>query len=249
MPLDRRPREQLARVLAAHMRDSTDARHLLAQLRSLHEELARSDPDAAAIADDVIFQVECRDDRQTLDTPQNWDDYRRRIAFLLCDLPLPPNEPPPDAAPPDGRMLARTLLAVMVVTLAIAPWTRGYPFFACWLISPAMWLIATTRRRVGPPAWPFESSAQWHAHERRLHSLDLPSWESSPHFRKPIPRWRRMLRGGLTKILLFGAVYLLTSIVWPLSVIAMSFPREVHAGRDPHPRDPRTPRGPRVAMR
>src|SRR5262245_38566428 len=116
MPVDRRLRDELAQVLAAHMRNGSDAQQLLEQLRSLHEQLAATDPDAAEIADDVIFDSECDHDRATLDSLSRWNQCRRHIAFLLSDLSLPPPPPPPptESTPldmaPHGLRLARVLL-------------------------------------------------------------------------------------------------------------------------------------------
>jgi hypothetical protein len=233
MPVDRRLRDELAHVLAVHMRDGTQVDRLFARLRSLHDELASIDAAAADIADDVLLELECNDDRETLGSLQEWDTYRRRIAFLLSDLSLPPRESVP-RLPPPNRTLARGLLVAMIVSLAVAPWAKAYAFFACWILSPAIWLIATTRKtRSTSSIWPFESEAQWRAHQPLLETLHLPAWTDSPHYRRPIPPWRRAISAAVTKVLLFGAVYLLTATVWPLSVIAMSFPRDVNCEHNP----------------
>jgi hypothetical protein len=235
MPVDRRLRDELAQVLALHMRDRTDAARLHGRLRALHDQLAPIDATAARIADDVLVELECGDDCKMLGSIQNWDFYRRRVALLLSDLAVPPREAPRESSHDlmHARTLARALLIVMIMSLTFAPWTKGYAFFACWIISPAIWLLATTKTRTPSFGSPFESEAQWVAHEPLLHELYLPAWEASPHYRKPVPQWRRAVSGAVTKVLLFGAVYLLTALVWPLSLVAMSFPRDVNDERNP----------------
>src|SRR5688500_16792973 len=88
----------------------------------------------------------------------------------------------------------------------------------------------TTPRHVAPDepsAWPFESQDQWHRYEPLLASLELPRWEDSPHFRRPLPRWLLAASSAVATALLFVAVYLLTAILWPISLLANSFAHDV----------------------
>ncbi|MEA2709310.1 MAG: hypothetical protein QOF78_1911 [Phycisphaerales bacterium] len=241
MSVDRRLRDELASVLAAHLREKGDAGEFLARLKATRNELATArdaDTSALTVADDCIIHIECSGDGELLQSPQDWDRYRRGIAFLLSDLSFVRSDSttavPPEREPP--RRLARALLLVMILSLAAWPWAQQYAFLACWIISPAIWLFATFEHRRGlddePPFWPFESQAQWEAHEPLLARMNLPTWTDSLHFRRPMPRWRAGINRVATSALLLGALYLLTAAVWPLSVIAMSFVREQRPRRN-----------------
>jgi hypothetical protein len=252
MPVDRRLRDELAQVLAAQMRDGTSPDELLARVKRIHHDLESPsagavDYGALEIADEVIVPLECGQGTQSLDTPRAWEAQRRWMAFLLSELPSAAssrrNRNAAVREPP--RRLARVLLLVMLLSLAAWPWVGRYPFVACWIISPLIWLLMTTARNGrAKRAWPFESESQWLSHEPLLAKLDLPtSWATMPHYGRAMSRFCRWASNAITTGLLLLVMYLFTASIWPLSIIVMSFMR------DAEPRDDgaTTPQHPHVA--
>ena len=202
MPVDRRLREELVHVLAAHLRERMDRDELLARLKRIHDELAaasasNADQAAIAIADEILVSLECGVGFELGGTSRKWELQRRRAAFLLSDL----SQLPSCATWPRGATSPRVrgdgwrdvLLLAMLLSLAAWPWANWYAFAACWLISPLIWLLATFEHHGDPSegSWPFESEEQWLAHQPLLAPLKLPWWEDSPHYRRPLPRWWR----------------------------------------------------------
>ena len=256
MSVDRRHRDELAHVLAAHMRERPGSDELFAQLKRIHAELAAAaaaspddaDHTAIEVADEVMMRIECGNER--LDTEVMWQWNRRRIALLLSDLSLPSATPGAGDIRSAGsreppRTLARVLMVAMLLSLAAWPWVEWYAFAACWIISPAIWMVAAAMSqhdRRDESADPLDSAAPWSEHEALLANVDIPpAWDASPHYRGPVSRSLRTVSMWLTMALLVFAMYLFTASVWPVSIITMSFmrpdvePRESHDSPKSHP--------------
>jgi len=249
MPVDRRLRNELAYALAAYMRDRSTPRDFYACVKRIHEQLSSApasdaDHSAAEIADEIRLMFESGKPRERFDTAEQWELQRRRLAFLRSERSLPTTpmaeyNPLTDDQPPPRR-LARTLLIVLLLSLAAWPWAGWYAFAACWAISPLVWLLVTFEHNNSSEstAWPFETEAQWRDHEVLLTGLKLPpSWEASPHYRRPLPRWWRATVVAAAMGLLLLVIYLLIASIWPLYVIAMSVARsdEPHDHHDAAP--------------
>ena len=265
MPVDRRLRGELADTIAAYMRDPGDPRAFYARVVAIHEQLSRApeqeaDHSAAEIAAELRMMFECGKPQERFDSAEAWESQRRHLAFLRTERMLAAMSPPATVTtttttttttataertmktigsfPP--RRLAWALLLAMLLSLAVWPWASWYVFAACWVISPLVWLLCSVEHYhdTEKTAWPFESEAQWRAHERLLTDLNLPpSWKASPHYRRSLPRWLHATVFAMSMGLLMLVLYFFMALIWPLLVIAMSLARydEPREGSDAAP--------------
>jgi hypothetical protein len=251
MPVDRRLRGELADAIVAFMRDPGDPRVFHARIAAIHAQLSRApqqdaDHSAAEIADELRMMFECGKPHERLDSAETWEQHRRYLAFLRTERALPgtsvtatataaaPSMMLSGAFPP--RRLAWVLLLALLLSLAAWPWAGWYVFVACWIVSPLIWVVCTVEHGVETEnrAWPFESDAHWREHERLLSDMNLPaSWESSPHYRRRLPRWWHAAAFAISMGLLMLVLYVLIASIWPLLVIAMSLARYDETGDSP----------------
>ena len=249
MPVDRRLRGELAKTIAAYMRDPGDPRAFHERVVAIHEQLGhapepQADHSAAEVAAEIRMMFECGKPHERFDSAAAWESQRRHLAFLRTDRTLAATPTTTQAAaeramrtigsvPP--RQLAWALLLAMLLSLAAWPWASWYVFAACWVISPLVWLLCSIEHYhdTEKTAWPFDNDAQWREHENLLADMNLPpSWKASPHYRRSLPRWLHATVFAMSMGLLMLVLYLFIASIWPLLVIAMSLARYHDEPRD-----------------